>query len=198
MIITLYKKFQSWSEKGSIFILSDLHFDDSDCKLMDPNWISIEEQQNILRNTIHKNDTFICLGDIGNKQCLKEIWPLNKKPYIVLILGNHDAPGEFNNDNYFDEVYNGPLFISNKLLLSHEPIMVSSKEGLETNNSIVYNIHGHNHSGDMYEQNGINLACNVCEYKPISLKTIINSGVLKQIDDIHRITIDRATENKFI
>ena len=48
MISTLYEPFRHWSEKGSVYILSDLHFDDSDCKLMDPNWITPEEQLEII------------------------------------------------------------------------------------------------------------------------------------------------------
>ena len=39
MIAGLYDKFKDWSAKGSIYIISDLHFDDIDCKLMDKNWI---------------------------------------------------------------------------------------------------------------------------------------------------------------
>ena len=38
MISTLYEPFRHWSEKGSVYILSDLHFDDSDCKLMDEKY----------------------------------------------------------------------------------------------------------------------------------------------------------------
>lgn len=37
MITTLYEPFRHWSEGGSVYILSDMHFADSDCKLMDPN-----------------------------------------------------------------------------------------------------------------------------------------------------------------
>ena len=39
MIPSLYEPFKKWAETGSIYILSDLHFDDEDCKLMDKNWI---------------------------------------------------------------------------------------------------------------------------------------------------------------
>ena len=66
MIPTLYEPFRHWSEGGSIFILSDLHFDDEDCRLMDPNWISPEEQLTIINNEVSKGDTFVCLGDVGN------------------------------------------------------------------------------------------------------------------------------------
>ena len=31
MIPTLYGPFRHWSEKGSVYVLSDLHFDDADC-----------------------------------------------------------------------------------------------------------------------------------------------------------------------
>ena len=40
MIATLYEQFQRWSKGGSVYILSDLHFDDEDCKLMSPDWIT--------------------------------------------------------------------------------------------------------------------------------------------------------------
>ena len=58
MISTLYKPFQHWSEGGSIFILSDTHFADADCKLMDPNWIKPEEQIEIINNVVGKGDTY--------------------------------------------------------------------------------------------------------------------------------------------
>lgn len=39
MIMTLYEPFRHWSETGSVYIFSDPHFGDSDCKWMDPGWI---------------------------------------------------------------------------------------------------------------------------------------------------------------
>ena len=44
MIASLYDKFKPWSDGGSIYILSDLHFNDEDCRLMAPGWITPEEQ----------------------------------------------------------------------------------------------------------------------------------------------------------
>ena len=40
MIPTLYEPFRHGSEKGSVYILSDLRFDDADCKLMSTDWIT--------------------------------------------------------------------------------------------------------------------------------------------------------------
>ena len=111
MIKTLYPKFQTWSEKGSVFIISDTHFYDSDRKFMGYN-ISEQEQINILKKKCHKNDTLIHLGDVGNPELLKEI-----KAYKVLIMGNHDETAtQFM--PYFDEIYTGPLWVAEKLVLS--------------------------------------------------------------------------------
>ena len=116
MIPLLYEPFRHWSEGGSIYILSDLHFDDFDCRLMDPTWITPQEQIAIINKTIMKNDTFICLGDVGKAKYVKEINARKK----ILILGNHDSKGACR--EYFDEIYTGPVFIAEKILLSHEPV----------------------------------------------------------------------------
>ncbi len=71
MIPTLYEPFRHWSDGGSVYILSDLHFDDEDCRLMSPDWIMPEEQLSIINESVMKNDTFICLGDVGNQNILK-------------------------------------------------------------------------------------------------------------------------------
>ena len=33
---------------GSVYIMSDLHFGDTDCKYVDPDWITLEEQLRII------------------------------------------------------------------------------------------------------------------------------------------------------
>lgn len=53
MIPTLYKTFQHWAENGSVYILSDLHFADSDCKLMAPDWIEPENQIKIINDVVY-------------------------------------------------------------------------------------------------------------------------------------------------
>lgn len=91
MIDCLYPCFKHWSDGGSIYIISDTHFDDSDCKLMDPNWPTAQEQIKILKKYIHKADTLIVLGDIGDP-----IYMAQLKCHKVLIKGNHDK----GNTNY--------------------------------------------------------------------------------------------------
>ncbi|MCR4612332.1 MAG: hypothetical protein K5644_10575, partial [Lachnospiraceae bacterium] len=97
MIQSLYEPFRHWSDGGSVFLLSDTHFDDSDCKLMDPNWITPEEQIKIINSIVRKGDTFVCLGDVGNAKYVPMINARRK----VLLLGNHDARGAYK--NVFDE-----------------------------------------------------------------------------------------------
>jgi len=174
MIPTLYKIFQHWSEKGSVWIVSDTHFDDADRELMGYK-VSTEKHFQYIVETCHKNDTLIHLGDVGNKEYFKNI-----KSHKVLILGNHDhSPGYY--EGYFDEIYTGPLFIADKILLSHEPIDLP----------FCLNIHGHDHSEWHDWETGLNVVPNVIGYKPISLGKIIKSGILSNIDDIHRLAIEK-------
>jgi calcineurin-like phosphoesterase family protein len=177
MIPSLYEKFKPWSATGSIYIISDTHFDDSDCKFMNPNWITPQEHMEILKNNIKKNDTLIHLGDIGRADYLDEL-----KCYKVLISGNHDVLSKV--ASHFDEVYTGPLFIADRILLSHEPI-----EGLE---DFCCNIHGHDHEGT-FRHNHVNLASNVCKYQVFNLGARIKGGLLSQIKNYHRGTIEKAT-----
>lgn len=37
MIPTLYDCFKHWAKSGSVYIISDTHFEDAGCKLMDKN-----------------------------------------------------------------------------------------------------------------------------------------------------------------
>jgi len=184
MIPTLYEAFRHWSEGGSVYIISDLHFEGEHCKEMNPNWPKPEEQLEIIHQIVKKNDTFICLGDVGKADYLKQIKAKKK----ILILGNHDARGAYK--EYFDEIYTGPLFIAEKILLSHEPIV-----GLPW----CLNIHGHDHNRKVIFSDDckhINLASDVCEFTPINLGKIVKEGILADIPSIHRITIDNAIERK--
>lgn len=66
MIPTLYEPFRHWSDGGSVYILSDLHFDDEDCMFMSPDWITPEEQLSVINGIVMKNDTSDRLfGNIG-------------------------------------------------------------------------------------------------------------------------------------
>ena len=191
MIKSLYPCFQHWSEKGGVYLVSDTHFDDSDRKLMGYN-ISNEDQFYLLNDTCHKNDTLIHLGDIGKLEYIKKL-----KCYKVLIMGNHDQSIQ-KMQEVFNEVYSGPLWINQKLVLSHEPLWLEAVESYQQQ-PIAFNIHGHDHNkenkGSSYN---LNLAQNVFGYFPLNLGQAIKEGLLKDITSVHRITIDNAIRNNFI
>ena len=179
MIATLYPTFRRWSEKGSVYIISDTHFNDGDCKYMDPDWPSPEEY--VTNICTSKNDTIIHLGDVGDPTWMKRI-----KGQKVLIMGNHDeTPTQF--EPYFDEIFTGPLMIAEKILLSHEPIDITW----------ALNIHGHVHGGQFHKDaSHINCAANVVKYKAIELKKdIIKPGLLKPIASLHRQAIDQSIKH---
>lgn len=82
----------------------------------------------------------------------------------------------------FDEVYEGPLMIAEKLILSHEPVDVPW----------AYNIHGHDHQGHK-RKNHTNVCVDVTGYQPINMNQWMKSGAMARVETIHRDTIDKAT-----
>lgn len=101
-------------------------------------------------------------------------------------------------DNHlFDEVYEGPLMVNDRLILSHEPITPLS--------SSMFNIHGHNHNVQYYGQDGKiygiielsrnhkNVIAEATKYQPINLLSFLQNGLLSDVENIHRQTIDFAT-----
>ena len=85
-----------------------------------------------------------------------------------------------------DEVYNGPLVIGPKLILSHEPIEVDG----------MFNIHGHVHSLVLSTDRDLNICSMNTNYIPVNLNQLMKHGLTSKVDSIHRITIDNATARK--
>lgn len=182
MIKSLYKPFQHWSKGGSVYLVSDTHFDDPDREFMGYNF-SEAVQIGRLKERCHKADTLVHLGDVGNPEYIKQL-----SCYKVLLMGNHDKSAT-KMQEYFDEVYTGPLWIAEKIVLSHEPLHISFGE----NTPICFNIHGHDHSGQFYNDDyHLNIAQNIYGYLPLNLKNFIEDGFLKNIKSVHRATIDKA------
>ena len=187
MIESLYDPFKKWSEGGSVWIISDPHFGDADCPYMNPGWVSPEEQVRRINRFVQRNETLIILGDVGNKEWIRRL-----NGYKVLLTGNHDSgKSVYQRDSLFNEVYNGPLTISDRIILSHEPVMLP----------FMSNIHGHCHGGKMRYINEfgcgcINVAADVCDYSPINLGREIKNGLLSTTPTIHRVTIDLAAMNR--
>ena len=186
MKVKLYNCFEHWYHGGTIWIYSDPHFQKDTEMEQYFNWPTAEQRLGYINKCVTKNDTLICLGDVGDRLDLISKIKCN---YKVLITGNHDSGvsnykrrdvwvdypfdteeeakeslkvqrhvfglGNVKPDRYieitvdgktkyqlvkdnrlFDEVYDGPLFINQKILLSHERVELP----------FVINIHGHEHT----------------------------------------------------
>lgn len=188
MIKTLYPTFQKWSEKGSVYLYSDPHFDDPDMEEFF-NYASPDDQIANINKIVTRSDYLIILGDFGDPKYLPRI----KTPHLIGVMGNHDQ-GTTKYAPYFEELYSGPVFISEKILLSHEPIEYP----------YAMNIHGHAHKphngvANWYSFNDpthLNVAADVIGYTPVSLGKLIKDGLLSEVPSIHRETIDRAIQRK--
>lgn len=176
MIKCLYPPFRKWSEKGTVWVYSDPHFSDPEMPELRKNYIGDDEQVTRINSKVGKYDTIIFLGDIGNEEVVRKI-----RGYKVLIMGNHDR-GASNYTDIFDEVYEGPLFIAEKLLLSHESIDLP----------FAVNVHGHEHNY-IFRDRHLNVCAEHIDYYPVNLDREIKRGLLSVVDSLHRKTIDCAT-----
>ena len=176
----LYSMFDHWFRGGNIFVISDNHFSDQEMIHLRKNYIGDDEQIKRINSKVGKNDTLIFLGDIGNVEYIKKI-----RGYKVLIMGNHDS-GKSNYTDYFDEVYDGPIMISKKVMLSHEPF----------DSPYIFSIHGHKHDNGFNNGHNFNACAEWINYTPVSLLDMFKKGMFKNVEDIHRQTIDRATARK--
>lgn len=103
----------------------------------------------------------------------------------------------------FDEVYEGPVFINDKVVLSHEPFPMArlvAREGkLCKTTFCFYNIHGHDHSNTFPKFTNdpfMNVCAEHIDYTPVSLLSMLKNGTFSKVENIHRYTIDKATQKK--
>lgn len=182
MIESLYKPFQKWAEKGAIYCVADLHLGQSeDLRQAYPNRPSDEELVKLINTQTGKNSTLLVLGDIGTDLNLISKLRAN----ITLIRGNHDHLADYYKD-VVTEYYEGMLMISPKILLSHEPFITP----------YTINISGHNHNGPHIQDRIVNTCIDVMNYKVLNLNQFVKSGKLKECENIHQETVNKATERK--
>lgn len=92
------------------------------------------------------------------------------------------------NNGLFDEVYEGPLMINDRVILSHEPIDVPE---------YMFNIHGHTHKlSYKYDDRHLNMCAEAIDYKPVNMLKLMQDGILKNTKSIHTITVADATKRK--
>lgn len=57
MIQQLYAPFRHWSNNGSVWLISDTHFDDPDTIIMAPEWVTPAKQTEIINKLVYPTDT---------------------------------------------------------------------------------------------------------------------------------------------
>ena len=138
---------------------------------------TIEEHDNfimsVIKERVKKDDILYHLGDFGfgikyhcdNDEYFKKI--INEYKNLpcrkIIVIGNHDKANEIESLGIFDEIHRVPIFITNRILLSHEPEMVSP---------YVLNIHGHLHNSHLDSENHLNVNIYETKYSLVSEKAI--------------------------
>lgn len=107
-------------------------------------------------------DQFWCLGDIFSHDFLWVYRLFNCK--TVLLLGNHDRHEDVEKfKQYFDEVYEYPVYISDKVCVSHVPQAVFDDQ---------INIYGHLHYNVIDKINYVSACLEPNDYQLVSEKRI--------------------------
>jgi calcineurin-like phosphoesterase family protein len=162
------------------FIISDLHFGHE--KMYTVFGVRPENFNELIierwNKTVGENDTVLFLGDLAIESAdatIKHCAQLKGKKYM--ILGNHDhrSPTWYDKCGFtvIDPIYK--RFVNSagefKTLITHEPV-ANLPDGW-------YNIHGHIHLGMHREyeltDRHYNVSCEVVDYTPIQIFTILNS-----------------------
>lgn len=173
---------EKWKDYQTVWVISDTHFGDEELAAGMPDRLMGEHLVKLINSKVGRKDVLIHLGDVGDLEFAKQL-----RGHKVLIMGNHDS-GKTNYADIFDEVYEGPVMLGEKLLLSHEPINVPW----------AFNIHGHDHAGKHVHKGGLNVCidANGMGYCPINLNQFLKSGPTANIQSLHRGTIDKAVDRK--
>lgn len=116
-----------------------------------------------------KNDVFYFLGDFGRptNETFQELKDIFQKAYChtVAIRGNHDHEAETEQlKELFDEVHDYPIYISDRIILSHRP-------HVEMDTSVL-NVSGHLHGSTLSLPNYMCASIHVNDYKPITSQQV--------------------------
>lgn len=131
-------------------------------------------------NKLHKDDAFYFLGDFGRptSDTFYELLYIFKTAqcHKIAIRGNHDHEAETAQlKQLFDEVYDYPIWISHRVVLSHFPCAVWKDQ---------LNIHGHLHGSVLNSPNYLCASLHVANYNPINSHNV--NGCLGNLPKYNR------------
>lgn len=172
-------------KKPDTYAISDFHFGDygiinwerTQFKDSAAHDAFILEKMNDWYNSAASGSKLWVLGDFGNLDTLPEFFKAvsgnGKWIELNFLKGNHDKAADmFTFSNYFDNVYDYPVYLSNRLILSHEPQWPLPKS--------CANIHGHLHKALLDSDCHVSVSCNDIGYKPYKFSNL--NGVFSKVD----------------
>lgn len=154
-----------------IYFISDLHFGHSyTIEKERKGFNSVDEHNefmiNLLKKTLKNDDELWFLGDLGilGEEEAQRFKELSGRKYI--ILGNHDKCSKniYKEKYGFDKIYCHPIYLTKRIVLSHEPIPVTPG---------TINVHGHLHNSVMKNKNNyINANIHIQNYEMLKIKEV--------------------------
>lgn len=126
----------------------------------------------------HEGATLFVLGDFGD---ITQLYHFEELRYcynvkVFFLYGNHDKLSDWDSfDTYCDGVYRYPLYLNDRVILSHQPIW-PCPEGC-------VNVHGHLHGAVLDSSQHITCSVNDIGYNPIGWKR-----VAKQLQQVPKVS----------
>ena len=113
MLPGIYDAFQHWGEKHqTVWIFSDPHFNDDDLAEGVKGRPSAEEQIRKINAKCGRRDALICLGDVGDIECVRKL----RAEYKILIMGNHDAGATNYKRQIIHKIYDQDIYTKEQVL----------------------------------------------------------------------------------
>lgn len=154
---------------GKVFFISDLHFGHQSMAVKRGFSSFLDHDAHIIKcwnSVVGKGDTVWVLGDIsmekaGSYQLLSIL-----KGYKKVVLGNHDKPQHvWELLKYVNSVCGAIKY--KDYILTHIPIHPCEVDRFKGN------IHGHVHENSIDDKRYINVSCEVVNYTPILISSIL-------------------------
>lgn len=151
------------------YFISDTHLGHSNIINFErTEFKTIEEHDEFAKNTITSkvfaDDVLYVLGDVGELNEANINFWRNLPCKTILIRGNHDTQ-KAKLLQAFDEVSDVPIFYRKRILLSHEPLPVTSE---------TINVHGHLHGAKLKSANHWNISFREVGYRLVTEKEVLS------------------------
>jgi len=132
---------------------------------------SVEQHDNHIidawNSIVDKGDTVWILGDITMEKRTNYHLLSRLKGYKKVVMGNHDMPQHARSLLEYVNSVCGMFKYSSDIILTHCPIHESEIKRFKLN------IHGHVHANTLPDKRYVNVCCEVVDYTPKLINSII-------------------------